>query len=90
MSSKLTSLSVVALLLFLTLSGTMARPLLSSSSSSSSSDVSAMKVQPELKDVEVEKAMVEESCDGVGEDECLMRRTLAAHIDYIYTQKHNP
>ncbi|XP_068316275.1 phytosulfokines-like [Pyrus communis] len=89
MSSKLTSLSVVALLLFLTLSGTMARPLLSSSSSSSS-DVSAMKVQPELKDVEVEKAMVEESCDGVGEDECLMRRTLAAHIDYIYTQKHNP
>ncbi|KAB2636074.1 phytosulfokines-like [Pyrus ussuriensis x Pyrus communis] len=87
MSSKLTSLSVVALLLFLTLSGTMARPLLSSSSSS---DVSAMKVQAELKDVEVEKAMVEESCDGVGEDECLMRRTLAAHIDYIYTQKHNP
>ncbi|OAY33591.1 phytosulfokines 3 [Manihot esculenta] len=34
--------------------------------------------------------MVEESCDGDGEEECLMRRTLAAHIDYIYTQKHNP
>ncbi|OWM82083.1 hypothetical protein CDL15_Pgr001657 [Punica granatum] len=29
------------------------------------------------------------SCDGVGEEECLMRRTLNAHIDYIYTQKHN-
>ncbi|TQD83714.1 hypothetical protein C1H46_030744 [Malus baccata] len=87
MSSKLTSLCVVALLLLLALSGMTARPLLSSSSSS---DVSAVKVQPELKDVEVEKAMVEESCDGVGEDECLMRRTLAAHIDYIYTQKHNP
>ncbi|XP_020579181.1 phytosulfokines-like [Phalaenopsis equestris] len=29
---------------------------------------------------------MELSCDGVGEDECLMRRTLAAHIDYIYTQ----
>ncbi|KAL0915790.1 hypothetical protein M5K25_013245 [Dendrobium thyrsiflorum] len=26
------------------------------------------------------------SCDGVGEEECLMRRTLVAHIDYIYTQ----
>ncbi|XP_065873440.1 phytosulfokines 3-like [Euphorbia lathyris] len=31
-----------------------------------------------------------ESCDGVGEEECLMRRTLAAHTDYIYTQNHNP
>uniref|UniRef100_A0A7N0TNS7 Phytosulfokine n=1 Tax=Kalanchoe fedtschenkoi TaxID=63787 RepID=A0A7N0TNS7_KALFE len=27
-------------------------------------------------------------CDGVGEDECrMMRRELAAHLDYIYTQK---
>ncbi|RDX81225.1 Phytosulfokines 3, partial [Mucuna pruriens] len=33
---------------------------------------------------------VDESCEGIGEDECLMRRTLAAHVDYIYTQKHNP
>ncbi|XP_028767751.1 phytosulfokines [Neltuma alba] len=32
----------------------------------------------------------EESCEGVGEEECLMRRTLAAHLDYIYTQKHKP
>ncbi|KAF3439085.1 hypothetical protein FNV43_RR17360 [Rhamnella rubrinervis] len=40
--------------------------------------------------VEAEKAeAVEESCEGVGEEECLTRRTLAAHIDYIYTQKHN-
>ncbi|KAK4262431.1 hypothetical protein QN277_027990 [Acacia crassicarpa] len=31
-----------------------------------------------------------ESCEGVSEDECLMRRTLAAHLDYIYTQKHKP
>ncbi|KAF7847568.1 hypothetical protein BT93_L2833 [Corymbia citriodora subsp. variegata] len=31
-----------------------------------------------------------ESCKGVGEEECLVRRTLAAHIDYIYTQKHHP
>ncbi|GMP27676.1 hypothetical protein CsSME_00003559 [Camellia sinensis var. sinensis] len=33
--------------------------------------------------------MVDESCEGVGEEECLMRRTLAAHVDYIYTQKLN-
>ncbi|XP_061359066.1 phytosulfokines-like [Gastrolobium bilobum] len=32
----------------------------------------------------------DESCEGVGEDECLMRRTLTAHVDYIYTQKHKP
>ncbi|CAN7005208.1 unnamed protein product [Brassica oleracea var. botrytis] len=33
----------------------------------------------------------EENCEGVGEEECfLIRRTLAAHTDYIYTQNHNP
>ncbi|KAJ7958285.1 Phytosulfokines 3 [Quillaja saponaria] len=33
----------------------------------------------------------DESCEGVKEpEECLMRRTLAAHVDYIYTQKHEP
>ncbi|XP_027347905.1 phytosulfokines [Abrus precatorius] len=34
--------------------------------------------------------VVDESCEDVGEDECLMKRTLAAHVDYIYTQKHKP
>ncbi|KAI7741028.1 hypothetical protein M8C21_029724 [Ambrosia artemisiifolia] len=33
---------------------------------------------------------VEEGCEGIGEEECLMRRTLVAHLDYIYTQKKNP
>ncbi|KAK4260212.1 hypothetical protein QN277_003358 [Acacia crassicarpa] len=33
---------------------------------------------------------MDESCEGVGAEECLMRRTLAAHVDYIYTQKHKP
>lgn len=40
----------------------------------------------------IEKQMndVEESCNNVEEEEeCLMRRTLAAHVDYIYTQEHN-
>ncbi|XP_008796983.1 phytosulfokines-like [Phoenix dactylifera] len=31
-----------------------------------------------------------EGCEGLSEDECLIRRTLVAHADYIYTQeKHN-
>ncbi|KAJ1414564.1 Phytosulfokine [Sesbania bispinosa] len=34
--------------------------------------------------------IVDQSCEGIREEECLMRRTLAAHTDYIYTQKHNP
>ncbi|KAL8125033.1 hypothetical protein AgCh_012634 [Apium graveolens] len=31
-----------------------------------------------------------ENCEGIGNEECLMRRTLVAHIDYIYTQKQKP
>ncbi|KAE9611676.1 hypothetical protein Lal_00011559 [Lupinus albus] len=30
------------------------------------------------------------SCEGIGEEDCLMRRTLVAHTDYIYTDKHKP
>ncbi|KAI3451900.1 hypothetical protein Pfo_008565 [Paulownia fortunei] len=41
-------------------------------------------------EVKAEGAQVEDSCQGIGEDECLMRRTLAAHLDYIYTQHHKP
>ncbi|KAD7479318.1 hypothetical protein R6Q59_008189 [Mikania micrantha] len=38
----------------------------------------------------VETAEIEEGCEGIDEDECLMRRILVAHTDYIYTQKKNP
>ena len=31
-----------------------------------------------------------ESCGEVNEEECLMRRTLVAHTDYIYTNQQNP
>ncbi|VFQ72058.1 unnamed protein product [Cuscuta campestris] len=34
-----------------------------------------------------DKWKVEGNCKGEGEEECLMRRTLEAHLDYIYTQK---
>ncbi|KAK8673076.1 hypothetical protein V6N13_111432 [Hibiscus sabdariffa] len=37
-----------------------------------------------------EAVEVEDNCEGIAEDECLMRRTLAAHVDYIYTQKQKP
>ncbi|KAG6576906.1 phytosulfokines-like [Cucurbita moschata] len=30
-------------------------------------------------------ALEEESCEEIGEEYCLMRKTLAAHADYIYT-----
>ncbi|KAB2617697.1 phytosulfokines 3-like [Pyrus ussuriensis x Pyrus communis] len=50
----------------------------------------AKSAKTELKGVETEQVDEVESCEGVGEEECLMRRTLAAHVDYIYTQKHNP
>ncbi|KAG7539357.1 Phytosulfokine [Arabidopsis suecica] len=44
------------------------------------------------KDISVKKIeQGEENCEGVGEEECiLIRRTLVAHTDYIYTQDHNP
>lgn len=48
----------------------------------------------QLKDVAAAKAKLDdESCEEVDERDqeyCLMRRTLAAHVDYIYTQKHIP
>ncbi|URE05679.1 Phytosulfokine precursor protein (PSK) [Musa troglodytarum] len=32
----------------------------------------------------------DEECGGISEDECLMRRTLVARTDYIYTQGKKP
>ncbi|XAR61986.1 hypothetical protein NMG60_11016552 [Bertholletia excelsa] len=47
------------------------------------------KVEILLGDVEEASNRVDaaESCEGVNEEECLVRRTLAAHVDYIYTHK---
>ncbi|KAG8081377.1 hypothetical protein GUJ93_ZPchr0007g5824 [Zizania palustris] len=39
-------------------------------------------------DVEAEK-VDGVGCEGLGEEECMARRTLAAHTDYIYTQQHH-
>nr|GEU99022.1 hypothetical protein [Tanacetum cinerariifolium] len=36
----------------------------------------------------VKTTEIEESCEGIIEVECLMRRTLTAHIDYIYGEDY--
>ncbi|CAI9111241.1 OLC1v1011418C1 [Oldenlandia corymbosa var. corymbosa] len=44
--------------------------------------------QSHVEEVEIKEG----SCEGVAGqelEECLRRSTLAAHIDYIYTQSHN-
>ncbi|KAA0044319.1 hypothetical protein IC582_017556 [Cucumis melo] len=38
----------------------------------------------------VDDVLEEESCDEIGEDYCLMRKTVAAHVDYIYTDSQKP
>ncbi|KAK1275733.1 Phytosulfokines 3 [Acorus gramineus] len=70
--SKNTALFAIALLLLVSLTtGTRAGP----------------SIPQRTQQVEAEEASVKEDvCEGVGEDECLMRRTLVAHTDYIYTQ----
>ncbi|KAM7520916.1 hypothetical protein LguiB_019878 [Lonicera macranthoides] len=74
--AKLGTLFVIALLLFLAQTGTATRP----------EPLSLMKTQKMSEKIEVD----EERCEGAGKEECLMRRTLAAHVDYIYTQKQKP
>lgn len=48
-------------------------------------------MQDALKEEKMSSGVEELSCEGAAEkDECLKRRTLAAHVDYIYTQNVNP
>ncbi|XP_059630615.1 phytosulfokines 3-like [Cornus florida] len=74
--SKLNTLFMVALLLFFTLT-CAARP------------------EPSLATTQIgvdgaENIEADEACEGMEKEECLMRRTLVAHTDYIYTQEHKP
>ncbi|XP_010095737.2 phytosulfokines [Morus notabilis] len=86
MSSKVTpTLCMVVLLLFFSITS-RARP----GPGITNDPVEELVHQGVDHDQAAEKVTVEESCEGVGEEECLMRRTLAAHIDYIYTQKQKP
>ncbi|KAK6125279.1 hypothetical protein DH2020_041023 [Rehmannia glutinosa] len=75
--SKATTLFIVALLFFSLCSAARLGPTV----------VDKVEAKNEVK---AEKAQVENSCQGIGEDECLMNSTLTAHLDYIYTQNHKP
>ncbi|XP_022896919.1 phytosulfokines-like [Olea europaea var. sylvestris] len=79
--SKVIALCVITLL-FLTLSHTCARP------EPTFHDITPMETHKEDHEEHMTD-MDQKSCDGIGEDECMMRRTLEAHLDYIYTQKQN-
>ncbi|PIA29479.1 hypothetical protein AQUCO_06000083v1 [Aquilegia coerulea] len=79
--AKLTSLFFIVLLLCFTLSFA-ARPNPDHKDSQSKTQHAAIAKDKGVK--------VDESCEGMGEEDCLMRRTLAAHTDYIYTQDADP
>ncbi|XWS63022.1 hypothetical protein CRYUN_Cryun06bG0061000 [Craigia yunnanensis] len=94
MCSKVSAFCMIVFLLFFTLSCTAAaRPEPEPASASASALQYAntpIKTQ-HMDSSEAEKVQVEDSCEGIEEEEeCLMRRTLAAHVDYIYTQKTKP
>ncbi|KAL1829376.1 hypothetical protein DCAR_0208711 [Daucus carota subsp. sativus] len=50
-------------------------------------DVTPMKTYRE--DEEVAKVSINANCSGPEEEDCLIKRSLATHIDYIYTQRNN-
>ncbi|PIN03894.1 hypothetical protein CDL12_23578 [Handroanthus impetiginosus] len=77
--AKVSSLPTITLLFFLLLTSNLvlARP------DRTFHDITPVDTQVKINEVHVD----EDKCGDVGEDECLMRRTLAAHTDYIYTQK---
>ncbi|KAK4401778.1 UNVERIFIED_CONTAM: phytosulfokine [Sesamum calycinum] len=50
-------------------------------------DVTPMETQRADHNEAQKVVMDRDKCVGLGEDECMMRRTLEAQLDYIYTQK---
>ncbi|PWA76367.1 phytosulfokine 3 [Artemisia annua] len=85
MSKAITLFLIVALLLSSTLSYD-ARPIktIPKAATSAPTTTTTIVTKSENKDD------VDETCEGVRKEECLTRRTLAAHLDYIYTQDKNP
>ncbi|CAA7055953.1 unnamed protein product [Microthlaspi erraticum] len=77
--AKFTTIFIMALLLCSTLTYA-ARPAPTTTTASS--------IENSVKEIEGD-TVEEESCNGIGEEECLIRRSdLVAHTDYIYTQNH--
>ncbi|KAL3726249.1 hypothetical protein ACJRO7_031176 [Eucalyptus globulus] len=82
--AKITTLFLTSLLLLCTISSCFARP------EPAFLDVTPVDTKHAGVETKRDDELLDDSCKGVGEEECLVRRTLAAHIDYIYTQKHHP
>ncbi|KAL3651721.1 hypothetical protein CASFOL_004723 [Castilleja foliolosa] len=72
--AKLNSLTIVTFLLFLTLVHVYARPTPTTFHHATPMETSSTKAETDE--------------NGCVEDECMMRRSLQAQIDYIYTQNH--
>ncbi|XWS68151.1 hypothetical protein CRYUN_Cryun04dG0066700 [Craigia yunnanensis] len=87
MCSKVSAFCMIVFLLFFTLSCVAAaRP-----EPAAALPYATTPIKTQHLDSEAEKVQVEDSCEGIEEEEeCLIRRTLAAHVDYIYTQKTKP
>ncbi|KAL9691542.1 hypothetical protein QQ045_011966 [Rhodiola kirilowii] len=85
---KFATLLILAFLLFslLAANDTSARPLQGAFSNTSSQ---ATEFEKEVQGDDEAVVAMEDRCEGLSEDECLMRRSLVAHLDYIYTQKNN-
>ncbi|KAH6789902.1 hypothetical protein C2S51_004908 [Perilla frutescens var. frutescens] len=77
-----TILCITTLILLLTSSRVLARP------GPAFHDVTPIENQRTI-DQEGQKVADEEKCVGLGDDECLMKRTIEAQLDYIYTQNKN-
>ncbi|CAH9091147.1 unnamed protein product [Cuscuta epithymum] len=78
--SKLTSFSIVAFLLLQGMFQAVSRPV---RAFTGVTPVASNRVD----EMDINRGMEGNSCGGEGEEDCLMRRTLEAHLDYIYTQK---
>ncbi|XP_019086185.1 PREDICTED: putative phytosulfokines 4 [Camelina sativa] len=81
---NLSTLLTIALLLCAAMQTCTARPepaYFASFTTSLAETLSLEMIESKLHDV------VGESCDKEDDEDCLMRRALTAHLDYIYTQK---
>ncbi|KAK1433157.1 hypothetical protein QVD17_10063 [Tagetes erecta] len=83
MSRAIISIFIILALLFSSPLSNAVRPMVYLPKTATSTTTPVTTSESKLDDIE-------ESCEGVGKEECLTRRILAAHLDYIYTQHKNP
>ncbi|KAF5942795.1 hypothetical protein HYC85_020437 [Camellia sinensis] len=92
--TKLTTLLVVALLLSPMLTKATARPrpsmVKTQLGDGEAEFIDEIDNEESCEEVLIDEIDNEESCEGVNKEKCLIKRTLVAHIDYIYTQKPPP